>query len=78
MKSLSQLAVKIYGDGADLAGIQELSRQPFIKGFTTNLTLMRKAGVPDYEEFAAQVLKLIPDRPVSFEVLADDEETMES
>jgi transaldolase len=78
MKPLSQLAVKIYGDGADLAGIQELSRQPFIKGFTTNLTLMRKAGVPDYEEFAAQVLKLIPDRPVSFEVLADDEETMES
>jgi len=78
MKSLSQLAVKIYGDGADLAGIQELSRQPYIKGFTTNPTLMRKAGVPDYEQFAAQVLKLIPDRPVSFEVLADDEETMES
>ena len=78
MKSLSQLAVKIYGDGADLAGIQELSRQPFIKGFTTNPTLMRKAGVPDYEQFAAQVLKLIPDRPVSFEVLADDEDTMES
>jgi transaldolase len=78
MKSLSQLAVKIYGDGADLAGIRELSRHPFIKGFTTNPTLMRKAGVPDYEEFAAQVLKLIPDRPVSFEVLADDEETMES
>ncbi|HKM80426.1 MAG TPA: transaldolase [Candidatus Acidoferrum sp.] len=78
MKSLSQLTVKIYGDGADLAGIRELSRQPFIKGFTTNPTLMRKAAVPDYEEFAAQVLKLIPDRPVSFEVLADDEETMES
>jgi len=78
MKPLSQLAVKIFGDGADLAGIRELSRLPFIKGFTTNPTLMRKAGVPDYEEFAAQVLKLIPDRPVSFEVLADDEETMES
>jgi transaldolase len=78
MKSLSQLAVKIYGDGADLASIQKLSRHPFIKGFTTNPTLMRKAGVPDYEEFAAQVLKLVPDRPVSFEVLADDEETMES
>ena len=78
MKPLSQLAVKIYGDGADLAGIQELSRLPFIKGFTTNPTLMRKAGVPDYEQFAAQVLKLIPDRPVSFEVLADDAETMAS
>lgn len=76
MKPLTQLAVKIYGDGADLAGIQELSRLPFIKGFTTNPTLMRKAGVPDYEQFAAQVLKLIPDRPVSFEVLADDAETM--
>ena len=78
MKPLSKLAVKIYGDGADLAGIQELSRLPFIKGFTTNPTLMRKAGVPDYEQFAAQVLKLIPDRPVSFEVLADDAETMAS
>ena len=78
MKSLSQLSVKIYGDGAHLAAIQELSRKSFIKGFTTNPTLMRKAGVPDYEEFAAQVLKLIPDRPVSFEVLADDEQTMES
>ncbi len=78
MKPLSQLAVKIYGDGADLAGIRELSRHPFIKGFTTNPTLMRKASVLDYEEFAAQVLKLIPDRPVFFEVLADDEETMES
>jgi len=78
MKPLSQLAVKIYGDGADLAGIQELSRLPFIKGFTTNPTLMRKAGVPDYEQFAAQVLKLIPDRPVSFEVLADDAESMAS
>jgi len=76
MKPLSQLAVKIYGDGADLAGIQELSQLPFIKGFTTNPTLMRKAGVPDYQQFAAQVLKLIPDRPVSFEVLADDAETM--
>ena len=76
MKPLSQLAVKIYGDGADLAGIQELSRLPFIRGFTTNPTLMRKAGVPEYEQFAAQVLRLIPDRPVSFEVLADDAETM--
>lgn len=78
MKPISELTVKIYGDGADLAGILELSQKPFIKGFTTNPTLMRKAGVRDYQEFAAQVLKLIPDRPVSFEVLADDADTMES
>ncbi len=77
MKPVSALKVKIFGDGADLAGILELSRQPFIKGFTTNPTLMRKAGVPDYAAFAAEVLRNIPDRPVSFEVFADDEETME-
>lgn len=78
MKPISELKVKIFGDGADLAGIQELSKKPFIKGFTTNPTLMRKAGVRDYQEFALQVLRLIPDRPVSFEVLADDADTMES
>jgi transaldolase len=78
MKPISELKVKIFGDGADLAGIQELSKKPFIKGFTTNPTLMRKAGVRDYQEFALQVLQLIPDRPVSFEVLADDADTMES
>jgi transaldolase len=77
MKAVSELKVKIFGDGADLAGILELSRLPYIMGFTTNPTLMRKVGVPDYEEFAAEVLKHIKDRPVSFEVFADDEETME-
>jgi len=77
MKSISDLQVKIFGDGADIASILELSRKPFIKGFTTNPTLMRKAGVPDYASFASLVLRQIPDRPVSFEVLADDEKTME-
>jgi len=77
MKSISDLKVKIFADGADIASILELSRKPFIKGFTTNPTLMRKAGVPDYAAFAALVLQQIPDRPVSFEVLADDEKTME-
>jgi transaldolase len=77
MKSISDLKVKIFADGADIASILELSRKPFIKGFTTNPTLMRKAGIPDYAAFAALVLQQIPDRPVSFEVLADDEETME-
>ena len=78
MKAVSELKVKIFGDGADLAGILELKRLPYIKGFTTNPTLMRKAGVADYEEFAAEVLKHIKDVPISFEVFADDEETMEA
>jgi transaldolase len=78
MKKLSELKIKIFGDGADMAGILELCRKPYIKGFTTNPTLMRKAAVPDYEAFAMQVLEHIKDRPVSFEVIADDEEVMES
>jgi transaldolase len=77
MKSIADLKVKIFADGADIASILELSRKPFIKGFTTNPTLMRKAGIPDYASFAALVLQQIPDKPVSFEVLADDEEAME-
>jgi len=77
MKGVSELKVKIFGDGADIAGILELSRRPYIKGFTTNPTLMRKAGVANYEAFATDVLKHIKDRPVSFEVIADDEEEME-
>jgi transaldolase len=78
MKSVSDLQVKIFGDGADLAGILELHRLPYIKGFTTNPTLMRRAGVADYEEFAAEVLKHIKRLPISFEVFADDEGTMEA
>ena len=78
MKAVSELKVKVFGDGADLAGILELSRLPYIKGFTTNPTLMRKAGVADYEAFAAEVLKHIKTQPISFEVFADDEETMEA
>jgi transaldolase len=78
MKSVSSLKVKIFGDGADIAGILDLSLRPYIKGFTTNPTLMRKAGVPDYAAFAAEILKHITDRPVSFEVFADDKDTMEA
>jgi len=78
MKAVSELKVKIFGDGADLTGILELSQLPYIKGFTTNPTLMRKAGVGDYAEFAAEVLQQIKTLPVSFEVFADDEETMEA
>lgn len=77
MKSVSELRVQVFADGADKASMLELYRQPYIKGFTTNPTLMRKAGVTDYERFAWEVLQEIPDRPISFEVLADDEAEME-
>ena len=77
MKSVDQLSVKIFADGADLAGMKALYRQPFVKGFTTNPTLMRKAGIGDYRLFARQVLEVIPDRPISFEVLSDEFAEME-
>ena len=77
MKSVDQLSVKIFADGADLAGMTELYREPFIKGFTTNPTLMRKAGISDYRVFARQVLQAIPDRPISFEVFSDTLSEME-
>ena len=76
--SVDQLTVKIFADGADLKGMKEAAAQPLVKGFTTNPTLMRQAGVSDYKQFALDVLKLIPDRPVSFEVFADDFPTMEA
>jgi transaldolase len=68
--------VKIFADGAEMDGILNLYRNPLIKGFTTNPTLMRKAGIEDYETFARQLLKAIPDRPISFEVFADDFDEM--
>jgi transaldolase len=72
MSRITDLKVKIFADGADYEGIVKMSKNPVIKGFTTNPTLMRKAGVSDYEAFARKVLAAIPDRPVSFEVFADD------
>jgi transaldolase len=72
MTSVAELKVKIFADGADYDGIVKMARNALIKGFTTNPTLMRKAGVADYEAFARQVLAAVPDRPVSFEVFADD------
>lgn len=72
MNRLSGLRVKIFADGADLAGMLKMYANPLIRGFTTNPTLMRKAGIADYESFARSVLDAIPDRPVSFEVFADD------
>jgi transaldolase len=68
--------VKIFADGADLDAIVALYRKPLIRGFTTNPTLMCKAGIADYEAFARQLLKAVPDRPISFEVFADDFDEM--
>ncbi|PIW26376.1 MAG: transaldolase [Rhodospirillales bacterium CG15_BIG_FIL_POST_REV_8_21_14_020_66_15] len=76
MIDASNLRIKLFADGADLDGMIGMYANPLIKGFTTNPTLMRKAGVQDYEAFARQVLGAIPDRPVSFEVFADDLPTM--
>jgi transaldolase len=78
MKSLAELSVQIFADGADKDQMLQLYRHPLIKGFTTNPTLMRKAGVRDYEAFARDILKAIPDRPISFEVFSDDFEEMEA
>lgn len=77
MKAVAELRTKIYADGADKTGMLEMYREPFIKGFTTNPTLMRKAGVSDYRAFASEILRAIPDRPISFEVFADEFPEME-
>jgi transaldolase len=78
MPNIADLKVKIFADGADLDGIRAMYANPLIKGFTTNPTLMRKAGIEDYEAFAKSVLKVVPDRPVSFEVFADEPDAMEA
>jgi transaldolase len=69
---LHELPIKIFADGADLEGITELYRQPYIHGLTTNPTLMRKAGLTDYETFARAVLKEVRSKPISFEVFSDE------
>lgn len=69
---LDNLKVKIFADGADKEGILEMYKNPLIKGFTTNPTLMKKAGIRDYEQFALDILSHIQDRPISFEVFSDD------
>jgi transaldolase len=78
MKQLEGMNIKIFADGADVNGIKTMYAKPWIKGFTTNPTLMRKAGIVDYKAFALEVLKVVPDRPVSFEVFADEFDEMES
>ncbi len=76
MAGVEQLKIKIFADGADLNGILELAKKPYVKGFTTNPTLMRSAGVKDYEAFARQLITALPDRPISFEVFADSFDEM--
>ena len=72
IQSLLDLPIRIFADGADLKGIMDLCRKPFIQGVTTNPTLMRKAGITDYETFARSVLEKVKDKPISFEVFSDD------
>lgn len=77
MKALENLNVKIFADGASLDEIRRLYREPWVRGFTTNPSLMRKDGVSVYESFAAELVDAVPDRPLSFEVIADDFAEME-
>jgi len=72
MITLNNLKVQIYADGADKAGILDLYAKPYIKGLTTNPTLMKKAGIKDYEAFAKDVLQTVTQKPISFEVFSDD------
>jgi transaldolase len=77
MPALDSLKVKIFADGADCAGIREMAAKRYIAGFTTNPTLMRKAGVTDYRAFGKEALECVGGRPISFEVFSDEFEEME-
>jgi len=77
MKGLKQFKIKLYADGADLIDMIGAYNEGIVSGFTTNPTLMKKAGVRNYEEFAISALKAIPDLPISFEVFSDDLAGME-
>jgi transaldolase len=77
MKKVEELKVKIFADGADKAGMLEMYEKPFVKGLTTNPTLMKKAGISDYRAFCKDILTSINDKPLSFEVFSDDFAEME-
>ena len=77
MFNLSKINIKVFADGADLKSIETFNAQPYIKGFTTNPSLMRKSGVKSYKEFATKALKIIKDKPISFEVFSDEIDGME-
>jgi transaldolase len=77
MPDVTSFRVKIFADSADRASILELADNPWIRGFTTNPTLLRKAGITDYEQFGKGLARAIPERPFSFEVLSDEFDEME-
>jgi len=77
MKKVQDLKVQIFADGADKVGMLEMYDKPYIKGLTTNPTLMKKAGITDYRAFCKDILTSIKDKPLSFEVFSDDFEEME-
>lgn len=77
MASVESLKVKLFSDGAELAAIRAMAANPLVKGFTTNPTLMRKAGVADYAAFAKEALLIVGAKPISFEVFSDDFAAME-
>ena len=77
MNSVDNLKVKIFADGADKASMLEMYQKPFVKGLTTNPTLMKKAGIVDYAAFCKDILRSIPDKSLSFEVFSDDFAEME-
>lgn len=72
MPRLSDLSIKLFTDSADPAHIAEMAKQPWIKGFTTNPSLLKKAGVSDYESYARELVRAAPGRHISFEVFSDD------
>src|SRR3954452_18480370 len=71
-KTLSDLKVKLFTDGAEKAQIVDMAKQPWIRGFTTNPSLLKKAGVRDYEAYGRELVVAVPDRHISFEVFSDD------
>jgi len=77
MLNIKDLKIKIFADGADIKAMVEAYKEGIVKGFTTNPTLMKKNGITDYEAFAKEVLKNIPDRPISFEVFSDEFDEIE-
>ncbi len=77
MQKIEQLNIKIFADGADKAGMIDMNAKPFVKGLTTNPTLMHKAGITDYKAFAKEILAEIKNKPISFEVFSDDFVEME-
>jgi len=77
METLGSLKTKIFADGAEKSGMLEMAAKPWVKGLTTNPTLMRKEGISDYKAFAKEILALIQEKPISFEVFSDDFQEME-